>query len=350
MLLLKISEAIGHAHQQGIIHRDLKPANILLDRTAQPKITDFGLAKMTGSESHLTGTGEILGTPSYMAPEQARGRVTDIGPSADIYSLGAILYCCLTGRPPFQSSNILDTLFEVLEKEPTPPRAIVPSIPVDLESICLKCLAKEPSDRYASAQACADDFKRFIKGEPVHAASLSRMRRLFVWSRNRPALFVTWVSLAPLYANHLFFAQILKLPEHRGWFTYFTTTLIAFWAAVAYYFQSRLTRRPDDRFVQLAWPIAEVALLFIFLLGAHGAASPIAMGFFVLIAGSALRAPAKLIWLVTLGSVTAYLCLQLHAMIMRPAQSVPLETAIPTIIFMLATGLIQFTLIRRHPS
>lgn len=128
-LVQRVCVAMAYAHGQGVIHRDLKPANILIDRNGDPKITDFGLAKRVQSDSNLTGTGQILGTPSYMAPEQARGKTAEVGPLADVYSLGAILYCLLIGRPPFQAANPMDTLLQVLEKEPIPPRQLNPSIP-----------------------------------------------------------------------------------------------------------------------------------------------------------------------------------------------------------------------------
>jgi serine/threonine protein kinase len=150
-LVQTIAQAIAYAHSMGIIHRDLKPANALLDQHGQPKVTDFGLAKKTEADSQLTGTGQILGTPSYMPPEQASGNTKLVGPEADVYSLGAILYCLLTGRPPFQAANVLDTLMQVIEQEPLRVRQVNPSVSADLESICSKCLMKDPSLRYATA-------------------------------------------------------------------------------------------------------------------------------------------------------------------------------------------------------
>ncbi len=140
-----------YAHEHGVIHRDLKPANVLLDRQGNPRITDFGLAKTIRDDRGLTATGQVMGTPSYMPPEQAAGRLDQIGPAADVYALGAILYCLLTGRPPFQSASAADTILQVLEKQPVPPRELNASVPRDLETIALKCLQKEPKRRYASA-------------------------------------------------------------------------------------------------------------------------------------------------------------------------------------------------------
>jgi serine/threonine protein kinase len=155
-LLVKIAAAVQYAHRQGIIHRDLKPANVLLDSTGQPRVTDFGLAKQMRADSGLTGSGQILGTPSYMPPEQASGKIEQVGPTADVYALGAILYCLLTGRPPFQAASAIDTLRSVLEQEPVAPRQLDAHIPLDLETIALKCLEKSPARRYATANELAD--------------------------------------------------------------------------------------------------------------------------------------------------------------------------------------------------
>ena len=142
--MAKVAEAIDYAHRRGLIHRDLKPGNILLDQKGNPRVTDFGLAKRLQGDSGLTGSGQIMGTPSYMPPEQAGGKRGEVGPAADVYSLGATLYALMTGRPPFQGATATDTMLQVLNDEPVPPRRLNASIPRDLETICLKCLAKEP--------------------------------------------------------------------------------------------------------------------------------------------------------------------------------------------------------------
>lgn len=168
-IVQKVCQAIAYAHGRGVVHRDLKPANVLIDPDSQPKVTDFGLAKRTEIESNLTGTGQILGTPSYMPPEQASGRMDEVGPRSDVYSIGGILYCLLTGRPPFQSSSPMDTLLQVLEKEPIAPRALDSKLPVDLNTICLKSLEKDPKQRYVSAAEMSDDLQRYLAGEPITA-------------------------------------------------------------------------------------------------------------------------------------------------------------------------------------
>src|SRR6516164_287567 len=169
VLMAAVADAIDYAHQCGVIHRDLKPGNILLDQKGNPRVTDFGLAKRIQGDSGLTGSGQIMGTPSYMPPEQAGGKRGEVGPAADVYALGATLYSLITGRPPFQAATAMDTVLQVITEEPVPPRRLDASIPLDLETICLKCLEKEPHQRYASAAALGEDLGRYLAGEPIVA-------------------------------------------------------------------------------------------------------------------------------------------------------------------------------------
>lgn len=173
-VVLALSRAMQHAHETGIVHRDLKPANVLLGADGQPKVTDFGLAKRDSEHAHAhTQTGTIMGSPSYMAPEQAAGRTSDIGPATDIYALGVILYELLTGRPPFKGSSLLETIEQVRENDPVPPRFLQPKTPRDLETICLKCLEKSPRRRYESAADLGADLRAYLHDEPINAQTLT---------------------------------------------------------------------------------------------------------------------------------------------------------------------------------
>jgi WD40 repeat protein len=187
-LLGKVAEAIDYSHQHGVVHRDLKPGNILLDQDGNPRVTDFGLARRVQGGSDLTGTGQIMGTPSYMPHEQAGSHRDEIGPAADVYALGATLYCAITGRPPFQAATAMDTLLQVLSEEPVPPRRLNPAVDRDLETILLKCLEKDPARRYSSAAALAADLRRYRDGEPIVARRVTAAERLWKWARRRPAI------------------------------------------------------------------------------------------------------------------------------------------------------------------
>jgi WD40 repeat protein len=186
-LTATLARAVAHAHAHGVVHRDLKPGNVLFVAES-PKITDFGLAKRLEDTDSSTRTGSILGTPCYMAPEQARGEVRATGPAADIYSLGAMMYEMLTGRPPFRAESKLETIRQVVTDDPVPPRRLQSRVPVDLETICLKCLRKEASHRYASAAALADDLDRFLAGQPIQARPTSAWEKGWKWAKRRPAV------------------------------------------------------------------------------------------------------------------------------------------------------------------
>jgi WD40 repeat protein len=195
-----IAEAIHYAHQRGILHRDLKPSNVLIDANDQPRVTDFGLARQLEKDSSLTLTGQVLGSPSYMPPEQARANSRAVDRRSDVYSLGAMLYHVLVGRPPFSGGDLNQTLDQLFNREPISPRLLNPAVPRDLETICLKCLEKEPGRRYSSAQALADELGRFLRDEPIHSRPVSSAEKLWRWCRRKPAL-ATLVVLLHLVAG-----------------------------------------------------------------------------------------------------------------------------------------------------
>ena len=213
--LKAIAEAIEFAHRQGTLHRDLKPSNILIDGFDQPRVTDFGLAKRLEASEQLTATGSLIGTPSYMSPEQAGAEGGKLGPASDVYSLGAVLYELVTGRPPFLGESLIATLNQVLNAEPVAPRLLNPNVPHDLETICLKAMAKEPGRRYPAARDLADDLRRFLKGEPIQARPVGKLEKFWRWCRRHPAraaasllALLVLVALSTLAVGYSFVLQL----------------------------------------------------------------------------------------------------------------------------------------------
>lgn len=193
-----LAEAVHFAHQRGTLHRDLKPQNVLMGLDGQPHILDFGLARPVEREAGLTRTGDVMGSPSYMPPEQATGRIGEIGPASDVYALGAILYEAITGSPPFTGETAMEVLSQVIDKDPWPPRKRNPGVPVDLETICLKCLEKQPERRYHSARALAEELERFLSFEPIMARPAGRLRKWWNWTQRNPWVFAAGFGLAAL--------------------------------------------------------------------------------------------------------------------------------------------------------
>jgi eukaryotic-like serine/threonine-protein kinase len=245
--LEKITRAVQFAHASGILHRDIKPSNILIDESGEARLTDFGLAKHTDSAESLTRTGVVLGTPTYMSPEQASGRMGEIGPASDIYSLGSVLYHALTGRPPFSAKSTMDVLLQVLEQDPPNPRLIDPKIDRDLEMIVVRCLQKPPELRYASAQALADDLAAYRKDEPISARSGQFAQIVARWFRetHHAPVLENWGVLWMWHSLVLFIACVLTEVlawnnAHRSSFALLWTVGLGAWAAVFWAMRRRM--------------------------------------------------------------------------------------------------------------
>ena len=277
-MLARVARAIHFAHMRGVLHRDLKPSNILLDEQGEPHVTDFGLAKQITDAASMTKTGAVLGTPAYMAPEQAAGQRGQVGPRSDVYSLGVILYHMLTGRPPFQAASPVDTVLMVLEQDPVPPRMLNPKADRDLEMICLRCLQKPQDLRYASAAALADDLEAYLNDESIaarsgrfgqivaglmrethHAAVLENWGLLWMW--HSLALFV-----ACLLTNILYWYREQISPDYiRVYFFLLWTAGLGTWAAVFWALRRRMGPVTFvERQIAHLWAASMVAIALLF--------------------------------------------------------------------------------------
>jgi serine/threonine-protein kinase len=344
-LVEKLARAIHAAHERGVVHRDLKPGNVLLTADGEPKVIDFGLAKRLDAERGQTRTGAVLGTPGYMAPEQAAGK-REVGPSADVYALGAILYELLTGRPPFQADTPIDTLLLVVSEEPVAPRRLCRGVPRDLETVCLKCLEKVPRRRYPSALALADDLRGYLRGEGVSARPPGPLGRFDRWARLRPALAATLTALAFFYANHLLL-MVLGSEGEGGAFHWFVTGLSATWALGAVGFQWLVTRTRRGALATYGWAAWDVLMLTLLVWSGHGPRSALLTGYLLLIAGTALRFQVGLVWFVTGLSLASYAGLVLEATWRRPEVAAAPKDWFIFGLSLLVLGFIQRQLLRR---
>jgi eukaryotic-like serine/threonine-protein kinase len=336
-LLLAVAQAVEYLHQQGVIHRDLKPGNILIDESGNPFVTDFGLAKVFASEGERTVTGTVIGTPAYMAPEQAWG-VRAVTPASDVYSLGAILYELLTGRPPFPDSNPLDQLLRLRDGDPIPPRKLNPSIPYEIEQICLRCLEKNPDHRYRSAGEFAEDLHHFLHEEPLTLQSLGFWHAFRRWTRREPALAAHLGAIATVAGIEQLvdWTSAVQRPQYPP-----VMTLLALWGVLSVVLQKLLTR--GIPFVREAW-IALDALLFTIALGyAESPVETLVVGYGLLIVASSLWYQPRLVWGVTGMAVFSYLGL----LWWRGAEETPGHYPYIVIGILLVVGVIVASLVRK---
>lgn len=324
--LCAIARAVDYLHRQGVIHRDLKPSNVLLDGDGQPIVTDFGLAKLLRDDSHLTQSGVAAGTPSYMAPEQAAGKTNQVTPACDIYSLGAVFYELLTGRPPFQAETAIDLLIQVLEREPPSPRQVDRTIPRTLSLICLKCLEKDPANRYASAAALADDLERYLKGDVVEVSAGNLPSRLSRWARREPAL--VWRLAVFLLFYGVEVVNYWVLGRWGPEFHYSVTAVLAEWVALSFVFQRLMRRETWQVAIPAAWAVVDATALLCVLLLGDGRISPLMIGYPLLIVASGFWFRVRLVWLMTALSVASYVALAADYYVWRTSlkQMSPLDS------------------------
>ena len=301
--MVSIAQAVEHLHSQGIVHRDLKPSNVLIDSADEPVVMDFGLAKIFDSDDGATRSGAILGTPSYMSPEQASGRNSLISTRSDIYSLGAMLYEMLSGRPPFREATPLDTLVQVIEGEPTLLRQLVATIPRALELICLKCLEKDPARRYASAAELAADLTRYLQGEPVEAQHGGPWQLIERWVRRQPNLAVHLAAISCVLV-------ILQLRYWREDTDPVAHALVMFvlgaWWLSSVLWQQLLNRDRLATVARVGTIVGDVALLTAALVLSGWTNGTLLVVYPLLIAASGLWFRVSLVWLMTLAAEVAF--------------------------------------------
>jgi serine/threonine-protein kinase len=304
-IVAQVARAVHHLHVNGVIHRDLKPSNILLDEKGQPFVTDFGLVKLITGDSQMTTTGVVLGTPSYMAPEQAAARSSEVGPLSDVYSIGAVLYECLTGRPPFREATHLETLVQVLETEPARPRMSHPSVPRDLEGICLRCLEKAPERRYASAAAVAENLQRYLDGEVVEGQAPGFVRRFARWARREPALVARLVTFGACAVLVQVNYQLASKVEPRVHFE--IMGLLVLWCAASFVFQKIQNTGRWAGDLPFAWSGVDILVWTLLLMVyGDGPKTPVLIGYPCLIASAGLWFRVRLVWFTTILSLLSY--------------------------------------------
>ena len=283
--MVAIARAVAYLHEKRVIHRDLKPSNIIMDGRGRPFVTDFGLMKLLGENSDATTSGVVLGTPSHMAPEQAAGRLDRVGPPADVYGLGAIFYSLLTGRPPFHAATRMETLVQVIEGEPIPAGRLRPGLPRPLEHICMRCLEKEPADRYPSADAVADELEKYLRGDEVEWDQPGLWNRLRRWSRREPARGEAGGGGRGDEYEHGLprLARDISVPKQLA-----IVGSLAAWAAASAGFQALVNRASRPMPIRMAWLSVDVLLLTLTLILSRAFGGPLTVAYPVLVVGSGL--------------------------------------------------------------
>jgi len=309
-LIETLANAVEYANRQGFIHCDLKPSNVLIDRDGTPQITDFGLARQASSEDSLAASGAILGTPSYMAPEQASGQRDAIGPATDVHGLGAILYELLAGRPPFRMTTTMETVMQAIYCDPLPPRELRPQVPRELEQVCLKCLEKSPKDRYPTAEALAGELARYLQGDAIDATGpLQKLRR---WSRREPEIAARLCGLGLVSllteVNYRVLSPEPDASAHRS-----VQTVLGLWAVLTLLFQQLQRRGWGNDAIRGCWIVGDMACLTLLLWIMEDLDTPLLIGYPLMIAASGLWFRERVVWLTTGLAIAGYLALYANA-------------------------------------
>ncbi|MEQ1824750.1 MAG: serine/threonine-protein kinase [Pirellula sp.] len=352
-IFIQVCEAVAYCHDRGIIHRDLKPSNILLDKDRVPKLADFGLAKHLEKNSQLTQTGDLMGTPGYVAPEQfdILSRVSTDARS-DVYSLGAILYRILTGKLPIDLAdvNLANAIVRIRSNDVVSPRLVVRGIARDLETICMKCLDARPENRYANAGEVAEELRRFADGEPISAMPLSGTRRLLRWSRQQPGLAVSWLVLSAFYVYHLL-CYWFDVTGTRGQFHWIATGAVVACAVGSYCFQKLLVRTSGASWPLFSWVTMEVASLAVVIASGSPNTSLVSL-YVVLVAASVLRFRTVLVGYMTMLCLLAYAFHVWRTVSADVAndEAIDLTRSIPLGLAIVSTGIIQYFALRRSQN
>jgi eukaryotic-like serine/threonine-protein kinase len=340
LVMLKIAQATAFLHQHGIIHRDIKPSNILFDRNDSPCLTDFGLAKIIHEDSARTRTGEVLGTASYMSPEQATGAIRFVSFPSDVFGLGAVLYEMLTGVSPFAGENFLDTLLRVIERDPIPPRRIRREVHRDLQQICLRCLEKNPKDRYPTAAALANDLAAYLRGDPVGTQSSDVLHALRRSLRRYPAMAAHLIVLAAVAA--IVAVRNWLVPGSNPNHLWIQAVLLG-WVATSLVLQGCHARPGWIPRSQLAWTIVDLLLITVLIHLSESPKESLLVAYSALVAASGLWVKESLVFAATLTSLVGYAVL----LYLEPAMRHPVHHPLIFSAVLVCVGLIVGFQVRR---
>jgi len=350
-IVLEIAKAMAHAHEMGVIHRDLKPSNILLDKDGCPKVTDFGLAKRVDVESDYTHSGQIIGSPGYMSPEQASGTAHKIDHRTDIYGLGAVMYALLTGKAPIEADNLFDAIDKICNTQPVPPRRIDRDCPKALETICLKCLHKVPTARYVDMRALAADLEAYLHNEPIRARPLNAIEKIIYWARQKPGLSSTLAVVVLFFLYHVVLSYIIQEPiSAQPWFRMFAVGIATITTLGAFIFQ-RLYERPRTRKRAIyGWMTWNTLTLSVLLIAISGSSSPMTLIYLLLVAASATLYEKGLVGYTMALATAGYLAQIGFDFFVRQDAPVDAYQAVCMLLSIVVLGMIQYFVVRRIRS